>query len=145
MKYSIKIDKNREEEVLIFTHERTELVDEIEKLILSKSVELIGYKDREAFKISSVDVCCFTVEDNKIFALTQKEKLQIKQRLYQLESILDESFVKINQSCIANTEKISRFDASLSGTLSVTFKNGYKDYVSRRNLKTVKERLGVKL
>ena len=145
MKYSVKIDRKREEEVLIFAHERTELVDEIEKLILAEAVELIGYKEREAFKISPVDVCCFTVEDNKIFALTQTEKLQIKQRLYQLESTLDESFVKINKSCIANIRKIERFDASFSGTLSVTFKNGCKDYVSRRNLKTVKERLGVKI
>lgn len=145
MKYSLKIDKSRDEEILIFIHERTELVDEIEKLILSRAVELIGYKDREAFKISPADVCCFSVEDNKIFALTQTEKLQIKQRLYQLEGMLDESFVKINKSCIANIKKIERFDASFSGTLSVTFKNGYKDYVSRRNLKTVKERLGVKL
>ena len=145
MKYSIKIDKNREEEVLIFAHERTELVDEIEKLILAEAVELIGYKEREAFKISPVDVCCFMVEDNKIFALTQTEKLQIKQRLYQLESTLGENFVKINKSCIANIRKIERFNASFSGTLSVTFKNGFKDYVSRRNLKTVKERLGVKI
>lgn len=145
MKYRIEFDKSREEEILIYAHERTEFVDEIEKLILSEAVELIGYKDREAVKISPADICCFTVEDNKIFALTKTEKLQIKQRLYHLENILDKNFVKINKSCIVNIRSIKRFDASLSGTLSVILKNGYKDYVSRRNLKTVKERLGVKL
>ena len=41
-------------------------------------------------------------------------------------------------------KKIKKFDTSVSGMLTVTFKNGYRDYVSRRNLKSVKERLGVK-
>ena len=44
---------------------------------------------------------------------------------------------------LINIDKIKRFDASLSGFLLVTLKNGYSDYVSRRNLKNVKERLGL--
>ena len=83
------------------------------------------------------------VEDGKVYALTESEKYRLKQRLYLLEEMLDVSFVKINKSCIANIRKIKKFDASFSGTLTVVFKNGYRDYVSRRNLKSVKERLGV--
>ncbi len=145
MKYSIKIDKEREEEILIYAHSRTTLIDEIESLILNQSVELTGYKDREAVVLNPAEICCFIIEENKVFALTDKEKFQLKQRLYQLEEMLDNSFVKINQSCIANTKKIIRFDASFTGTLSVVFKNGHKDYVSRRNVKQIKERFGVKL
>ena len=59
------------------------------------------------------------------------------------KQMLGEGFVKINQSCIANTKKILRFSASISGALQVTFKNGYRDYVSRRQLKTVKKRMGL--
>ena len=54
-------------------------------------------------------------------------------------------FVKLNQSCIVNIKKIECFDASLGGALKVTLKNGYRDYVSRRQLKAVKERLGLKI
>ena len=60
-----------------------------------------------------------------------------------MEKKLPENFVKINQSCIANIDKINRFDASFSGTLKLIFKNSYTDYVSRRQLKTVKERIGI--
>ena len=56
---------------------------------------------------------------------------------------LGTDFIKINQSCIANIRQIQRFDTSFSGTLRVIFKNGYTDYVSRRQLKAVKERLGL--
>ena len=44
---------------------------------------------------------------------------------------------------LANLRKIARFEASYSGTLRVVFNNGDTDYVSRRNVRHVKERLGV--
>ena len=62
-----------------------------------------------------------------------------------IEEMLDESFVKINQSCLGNVKKIARFDASIGGSLMVTFRNAHRDYVSRRQLKTVKERMHIKL
>lgn len=144
MKLKTIIDKTREEEILIYAHERTKLIDDIESFVNNRINELIGYSEGEARMLSPSQISCFTVENNKVYAITDKEKLQIKMRLYQLEEILDVGFIKINQSCIANINEIKRFDTSISGTLKVIFKNGYSDYVSRRNIKAVKERLGVK-
>ena len=144
MKCTIIIDKNREEEVIIYAKEKSTLTDEIERLVNDNNLELIGYdKSGEGVKLTTDEVYCFTAEDNKIFAITEKDKLRIKCRLYQLEEILPEYFVKINQSCVANIRKIARFDTSVSGTLLIKFKNGYKDYVSRSQVKAVKERLGL--
>ncbi len=143
MKCIITIDKEHEEEVLIFAHEKTKLVEDILNLINSENI-FTGYSDGEIHRLNLSEISCFTVEDNKVYALTDKDKLQIKRRLYQVEEKLSDDFVKINQSCIANINKIKKFDTSVSGMLTVTFKNGYRDYVSRRNLKSVKERLGVK-
>ncbi len=143
MKCKTVIDKNHEEEVIIYAHERNETVEAIEKLVLRSDFELIGYSGKSAIRLEWSEVYCFTVEDNKVYAVTENEKLQLKLRLYQLELLADKNFVKINQSCIANIRRIKRFDASISGTLRVVFKNGYTDYVSRRQLKTVKERLGL--
>lgn len=142
MKCRTVIDKNREEEVVIYVHEKSKLSENIEEYVMSCSTELVGYREGMAVKLSQADVYCFIVEDNKIYALTEKEKLRLKQRLYVLEESLNGDFVKINQSCVANIRKIQKFDTSLSGTLSVIFKNGYRDYVSRRQLKIVKERIG---
>ena len=143
MKCKTVIDKTREEEVIIYAHERNETVEAIEKLVLRSDFELIGYLGKSAVRLEWSEVYCFTVEDNKVYAVTENEKLQLKHRLYQIEELADNDFVKINQSCIANINHIKRFDASISGTLRVVFKNGYTDYVSRRQLKTVKERLGL--
>ncbi len=143
MKFRFFADKEREEEVIVYAHEKTKLVEDIEKLVNENGFELIGYADREAVKTDLADVYCFTVENNKIYAVCENEKFLLKARLYQLEEKLPENFIRINQSCIANIRKIRRFDASFSGTLTVIFKNGYKDFVSRRNVKKVKERLGL--
>lgn len=144
MKCKIFIDKECEEEVLIYAHEKTKLVQAIENLVAEEEFELIGYKEKEAVRLNLSDISCFSVEDNKIYAFTEREKLFVKCRLYKLEESLPPCFVKINQSCIANIKKIDRFDASFTGSLTVRFKNGITDYVSRRNVKTVKERLGIK-
>lgn len=143
MKCQTIIDKSREEEVLIYVHEKTAFSEEIENFVMGTSTELIGYSDKVALKISLSEIFGIVVEDNKVYAMTQNEKLRMKQRLYVLEAMLGNDFVKINQSCIVNIRKIERFDASFAGALSVTLKNGYKDYVSRRQLKTVKERIGL--
>ena len=143
MKFTFIKDTSVQEEVIIYAHEKSELVKRIENLVNSFDSLLMGYKDSQAIALTAQEVFCFTVVDNKVFAITEKEKLHIRLRLYQLEEKYSDSFIKINQSCLANTEKIARFDTSFSGTLKVIFKNGYTDYVSRRNVKNVKERLGL--
>ena len=142
MKCKVFIDKNHEEEVVIYSHQRNSLVEQIESLVNSQELEITGYKEQEAVKLDLSEIFCFICEENKIFALTEKERFKIKLRLYQLEEKLPQNFVKLNQSCIGNVKKIQRFNASFGGSLSVEFKNGYKDYVSRRQLKIVKERFG---
>lgn len=143
MKCTLIITDEHEEEVVIYARERTKLTNDIEVLVCGSVPEIIGYKENEVVKLNSDLISCFTVEGNKVYALTDSEKLQIKLRLYQLEEMLPDTFVKINQSCIANIRKIERFDTSVSGTLLIKFKNGYKDYVSRRQMKAVKERFGL--
>lgn len=143
MEFKLVIDKNRQEKVIVYAHSETKLVNDIKSLIENYDKEIIAYHGNEIIRLNMQDVYCFTIESNKLYAVMEKERLLIKQRLYQIEELLDNSFVKINQSSIANINKIERFSASIGGTLLVKFKNGYKDYVSRRQVRVVKERIGI--
>lgn len=143
MKCTLIITDEHEEEVVIYAREKTKLIYDIENLINDNAFELIGYSGYEAVNLRTDEVVCFLVEEGKVYAMTDKNRFRLKSRLYQLEETLPENFVKINQSCIANIKKIERFDTSVSGTLLIKFKNGYKDYVSRRQMKAVKERFGL--
>lgn len=143
MKLKIFIDKDYEEEIIIYAKQRTELVSSIEKLVDKNDYSLTGFSEGEAILLSPEEVFCFITESGRVYALTEKEKLLIRHRLYQLEENLSEHFIKINQSTLANIKAIERFDTSVTGTLKVKFKNGYTDYVSRRNLRNIKERFGI--
>lgn len=144
MKFRLIIDRNREEEVIIYSHNETKLTDDIKRIVESNAKEFVGYIEREAYKIGMSEIFCFVTEDNNVYAITENNKFRMKKRLYQLEEIVDDNFIKINQSCIVNVREIQKFDSSFSGVLKVVLKNGYSDYVSRRNIKTIKERLGVR-
>ena len=159
MKIKTIIDPNEEERAVIYAKKQSEFVTCLERLFsLPKeqvcelveracsepiTSELIAYNGSVGVKIRICEVLCFTLIDGKLYALTQNEKLLLKCRLYQIEEMLSCDFVKINQSSVANINGIERFDTSISGTLKVRFKNGFTDYVSRRCLKNVKERLGL--
>ena len=77
-----------------------------------------------------------------MFAVLKDKKARMSQRLYEIEKSFASDFLKINQSCLINVKEIEKFDVSIGGALRVTLKNGYSDYIARRQLKTVKERLG---
>lgn len=144
MKCFTFIDKNEEERVIIYSKERTSLVEQIEKLVSSTGVSLTGTYEDTSVLINPMDVSCFVVESGKIFALINEKKYQLKERLYQLEDMsFNEYFVKLNQSCLANIKQIKEFKASIGGSVMVIFQNGYKDYISRRELKNFKERIGL--
>ncbi|MCR5462343.1 MAG: LytTR family transcriptional regulator [bacterium] len=143
MKCYTYIEEVNEEKVLIYAKERTKLIDEIESLVESVNVDLTGIFNDEIIKIDINDVSCFISENNKIFALINDKKYQIKQRLYQIEEMNLASFIKINQSCLANKKKIKKFESTIGGSLRVVFKNGYIDYISRREVKNVKQRMGL--
>ena len=143
MKCYTYIEEVEEEKVLIYAKERTKLIDEIESLVISSDIDLTGTYNEEIVKININDVSCFISENNKVFALIGEKKYQIRQRLYQIEEMNLSTFIKLNQSCLANKRKIKKFESTIGGTLKVIFKNGYVDYISRRELKIVKQRMGI--
>ncbi len=143
MKLKLFIDPEREEEILIYARKKSALTDAIERLVAENGFEIIGNNETESVKLNLNEICCFSVIGEKVFACTLSGDYRVRFRLYQLEEKLPDTFVKINQSCIANTGMIDRFDSSVSGSLLVRFKNGSSDYVSRRQMKNVKERFGL--
>ncbi len=143
MKLKLHIDPEKDEEIIIYAHKKSPLTDAIEQLVAENGVEIIGYNESESVRLNLNEICCFSVIGEKVFARTPTTDYRVRFRLCQLEEKLPDSFVKINQSCLANIRMIDRFDSSVSGTLIVRFRNGSSDYVSRRQMKKVKERIGI--
>ena len=143
MKCKTVIDPSLDEQIVICARERTPLVSALERLAEEGDRPLIGYRDRTAVCLSPIELDALTVEGGHVYAVGA-ERYRIRERLYEAEQMLGERFLRISQSCIVNVDRILRFEASVSGSLLVVMRGGYRDYVSRRQLRAVKERLGIK-
>ena len=143
MKCEIIFDANTDERVVIYAKENSILVSNIKEFVENSHNGFMGHGSNEIIKLDFDEIYCFSVIDNKVYAICKNEKLQLKERLYTVEESLPDYFIKINKSCIVNMNMIKSFDASISGTLKIHLKNGYVDYISRRQLKIVKERIGI--
>lgn len=132
------------DEIVAYASKRNKLINEIEALCMNSSTKIIGYDNGRIKELNINDIECFITVDDKVYALGKNLKYQVKMRLYELNEMFNNSFTYINQGCLANLKRVDHFEVSLGGALLVVFKSGYKDYVSRRKLKNVKERIGLK-
>lgn len=147
MKYTLYIDEEREEEVIVYARSENALTESIKRLVNEQKLNtapIVGYIGDDIVEIVPEEVHCFFIEDKKLYASLDECDALIKSRLYEIEDKLGDSFIKINQSTVVNIKQIERFSVSIGASLMVHFKNGRSDYVSRRQRKAVKERLGIK-
>ena len=143
MKFSLIIDKNQEEEVIIRAHNPSALTEQIEALILAHNqtdrITAFTEDDIRILKFSQIE--CITVLDGKTTAIdTTGSHYRLKQRLYELEPLLPASFIRINKSSFANESRLKEFTATFSGGVDAVFQCGYREYVSRRCFAQIKRR-----
>lgn len=144
MKFMITIDTNAEESVSVVVNKKNSFIDDIENLVRNYSGEneITVYSENEFFKLNFENVECIFVMGGKTELISADGKHYfIKERLYEIEQLLPGYFVKINKSAIANERAISRFKSDFGGGMSVEFKCGYSDYVSRRCFAEIKRRM----
>lgn len=143
MKFNLVIDKEKDEEVTATVHQRSELTDKIEALVLEYAGfdKIAAFTEDDMLLLPFSQIECFTVIGEKTWAIdTRGKRYRIRQRLYELESLLPACFIRINKSTIANETRLERFSASYSGAVDAVFKCGYTDYVSRRCFANIKRR-----
>ena len=131
-------EKYQENKIIICTNKITEDVKKlIEKIRDEENIKLYGYKDEN--KIESI-----YSEDKKVFARTESNEIfEIKKRIYELENILSEKFVRISNSEIVNFSKVQSLDFKIIGTIVLKFYTDRYTYVSRRYVKKIKEYLNI--
>lgn len=143
MKFFLTVDKTKEPSVTVVCPRVTEEVRKIEEIC--KTYEdgediLYGYIDDEVTLLNLQEIECFFTNDGKVFASVASKEYLTKLRIKNVLEIVDDSFIKINQGCVVNIKYIQSFGVSIGGSLKILLKNGYCDYVSRRELVNIKRR-----
>ena len=147
MKFKLVIDKTKDEEIVITAHERSEMIDQIEAIVIENSDQsrIVAYNDDEIKLLRFSDIECITVINGKTYAIDASgARLRLKKRLYEIESLLPNYFIRINKSSLANEKRLEKFTAAFSGAVDAVFKCGYVEYVSRRCFADIKRRYNEK-
>ena len=143
MNFKLMIDPSKEEEVVATVHRRSALTDEIEALIMAHAGTdtIFGCREDEWRMLSFHEIECITAINGKVFAIDIKGKqYRLKQRLYELETLLPGYFIRINKSTLANEKRLDHLHATFRGGVDAVFKCGYREYVSRRCFAQIKRR-----
>ena len=143
MKFKMIIDPTKDEEIVVTTHAPSELTEKIQQLVqeYTGTDRVAAYLEDDIQMLPFAEIACITVIDGRTVAVDSKGKrYRLKQRLYELEAILPQSFIRINKSAIANEQQIERFAANFSGAVDAVFRGGYREYVSRRCFAQIKRR-----
>ncbi len=146
MIFRLYIDKTCQEEVIANVHERTALIDEIERLVSRDSISdhLYGYLEDEITMLPLSEIECLAVERERTLAVcSDRKQYLIRKRLCELEPSLPGNFERISKSAIANMKKVSKFKVQLSGAVDAVFKCGYVECISRRCFAELKRRYGL--
>lgn len=142
MDIEIKVDeKCSETKIIIYTNLVNEEIKNIIDGISSiNQKSLKAYKDDKMYILNQNDIETIYSENGKIFARFNNEIYTLKNRLYELESILNKKiFTRISNSEIVNFNKVENIDFKILGTLIINFKSGNKSYASRRYIPKIKE------
>lgn len=121
--------------------------DEVQRL--KCHIELFDRKiqakrNNETYFVDSLDVFYFESVDNRTFLYTADDVMEVKLRLYELETFLSEKdFIRISKSQIVNINKIKALKPELNRTILATMCNGEQIYISRKYVKAIRNVLAI--
>lgn len=145
MKIRIEIKEDLEEdEVIIRCKELNKTIQKIQQSISENTSlpKLIFYKDEIEYYLPLNEILFFETAENALEAHTEKDIYKIKYRLYELEEILPNNFVRISKSAILNVNQVYSIERNITSSSIVKFYKSHKQvYVSRNYFKELKQRL----
>ncbi|MDR0817154.1 MAG: LytTR family transcriptional regulator [Clostridiales Family XIII bacterium] len=150
MKIRIDIDENMDEpadEPIVTIRCRTvdDRVVRLQKAMtgaLADDVRIRLTRDGREYYLPPEDILFFESEGGRTYAHTGGEVFESKLRLYELEGLLPQSFIRISKSAIAGTDKIYSIDKNPVGPSTIQFRNSHKKLsVSRQYFKILHDKL----
>lgn len=146
MKIKIEVDeKLNDTQVVIKCNSIDDEVIRLESL-LSDAIDLkpniVFYKNDQEYYISISDILFFETDNHGVTAHTVSNMYYVKLKLYELENVLPNTFVRVSKSTIINSKKVYSILKNITSASRVEFYDTHKKiYVSRKYYNTLKSKL----
>lgn len=144
MKVKIDIDDQYEgTSITIQTNEWTEELQAlVQQLQAEKPQRIFGIDGDQTILLQPDKIDFFYVENRKVYAALATQRLEVRSKLFELEEMLAAHyFMRFSKSVLGNINNIERFELSFSGNLCVFFQSGRKEYISRKYVAGIKDKL----
>ena len=100
------------------------------------------YRDNKEYFLDLSQIIFFEASDDNTYAHTAKHIYRVHHRLYQLEPILPNNFLRVSKSGIANVSRILSFNTTVGTTGTVGFSGTIKQlHISRQYIKILRSAL----
>ena len=144
MKVTITKDIESGTAVEIHCREVTSETERLERYISRFDERLQATSEGNTYNVQIDEILYIESVDKKTFLYTTGHVLQTEKRLYELEELLDEkTFFRASKSVIVNLNKITKLKPEVTRNILATLTNGEVIVISRRNVKALKEQIGV--
>lgn len=101
------------------------------------------FRHGKEFFLPTERVLFFEASDDNTYAHTRQYIYRVKFRLYEIEAILPDEFVRVSKSAVANVGQVVTFSSRVGTTGMVEFFGTHKRlHVSRKYIKSLRARLG---
>lgn len=141
----LKDEAQLSDEITIKYSKDSEIIDRLKKYISEINKEYCKielYKNDVQYFVEVDKILFFETEDNKIMAHTKDDIFLSKYKLYELEKLLPEQFIRVSKSTIVNAKHVYSIDRNVTSSSCITFAGTYKNiYVSRRYYKDFKNKV----
>ncbi len=146
MNVRVEIDGTIENsEIVIRVRARDGEADRLERAVreaLESSREMAVYKEDGVYYLPLPDILFFETEGEAVYAHTADDMYAAKKRLYELEELLPNTFMRVSKSTVLNLSAVSSVTRTFPSACTAQFLCTHKQvYVSRSYYKLLRERL----
>lgn len=135
-----RIPESETELVDIRCYEENEPVREIADFVRSRQGQLSGTIEGRMYNVPVSEIMYIESVDNRTFIYTAKKVYESKQRIYELEDMLESKhFLRISKASLVNLMKIDSVKPALGGRFSAVLKNGEEIIISRKYVSELKK------
>lgn len=141
MRVRIVLEPERTEpEAVIYAAREDDEVRQAAQLLRREMLN--GYSGAQITRLQSRAILRIYAERRKVYAQTEDARYQLRQRLYELETLLaPDGFLRISNSEIVRSDAILRLNLLPGGMIGMELRGGIRTYVSRRYVKKLREHL----
>ena len=132
MRYIIHQRNDGEDELILNYQQLNPEVEAVFDFMEKNQQRLSGKKNGETILFSPEEILYVEKVDDKTFAYTADNELQLDMSLYSVELMLhDERYFRCSKSMIVNVSKVKRLKSMTSNRIDATLENGEHIIISR--------------